>query len=182
TSLFFLAHPGYGANVGGTVAAGTAFGLAALLHARVRFSWAHALALGTVATALVATVAWWDGTRSLAVQSHLGKAVNLVRQEGWPAVQEIIGRKLATNLRLIRYTVWTRALLSGLAVLAVLLYYQVGKVGECCRSYPKLTRSLVAMVAGSFVALVFNDSGIVAAATMMIYGIGPFLTLILAYK
>jgi hypothetical protein len=181
-SLFFLAIPGYGAYVGGTMAAGAAFGLALLLLWRVRLSWTHVLAVGAAAAALVMAMGWWDGSRSLAVQSHLGRAVALVRHEGWGAAQEIIGRKLATNLRLIRYTIWTRVLLSGLVVLTVLLHYPVGKMGEFCRCYSRLSRCLLAMVAGSFVALVFNDSGIVAAATMMIYGIGPFLTLILAHK
>lgn len=182
TSLFFLASPAYGANAGGTVAAAAAFGFAALLLVRARIPWPAALAVVGTAALLVLAVARWDAAQEVAVQSHLGRALTTVQGQGLGAAQEIIGRKLATNLRLIRYTIWTRVLLSGLLVLAVILYHPVGITGEVCRRYPRLSCCLLAMVLGSFVALIFNDSGIVAAATMMIYGIGPFLALILLHK
>lgn len=182
TSLVFLAAPAYGANVGGTIAAAAAFGLAGILLFRSRVSWTSVAGLAAAAAALVVAVAWWDAMQSLAAQSHLGRALTLVRQEGLGAAWDIIGRKLATNLRLIRYTIWTRVLLSGLAVLGVVLHHPVGITDELRRRYPRLSRCLLAMVFGSFVALIFNDSGIVAAATMMIYGIGPLLALILLHK
>ncbi|MGB9886379.1 MAG: hypothetical protein ACPLRW_05205 [Moorellales bacterium] len=180
--LMLLAAPGYGANAGGTVTAGCGFGAAGLLLVRGRLNGRAVLGVGAGTGALLVAAALWDASRSTAVQSHFGRALELVVQEGWPAVAEIVQRKLSTNLRLLRYTIWTRALLAGMAVLAVLSWQPVGRLEEIRHRLPRLGSCLGAMVIASFVALVFNDSGIVAAATMMIYGIGPLLSLVLDDK
>jgi hypothetical protein len=180
--LVLLAFPGWGANAGGTIAAAFAFGLAALLLSRPRLNWKEALSLGLAVAGLLAGVTWWDASRSWAVQSHFGRAFNLLQYEGMGAAWQIISQKAATNLRLIRYTIWTRVFIMGLVILAVFLSHPKGSINYLYRAYPRLSRCLSAMVAGSFVALVFNDSGVVAAATMMIYGMGPLLTLILSNK
>ncbi|MCR4418823.1 MAG: hypothetical protein QHH27_07685 [Clostridia bacterium] len=179
TVLSLLASPAHGANAGGMITAACAFGTAAVLLARARPAWRTVLWVGLITVAVSATAVWWDGAQSVAAQSHFGRALDLVRQQGWPALQEMVARKLSTSLRLIRYTIWTRALLAGMVVLAVLFYHPVGKLDRFRSALPRLSRCLGAMVLASFVALIFNDSGIVAAATMMIYGIGPLLSLIL---
>lgn len=181
SSLLVLCAPGYGANVGGTIAAAAAFGLAAELllnrHSPNLLKRWPAVAAGV--TLIVVTAGWWDSQRAIEAQSHLGRAFSSMERGGWTGIAEIAMRKFATNLRLIRYTIWSRALLCGLGLLAVLLRYPVGRISGFRRDYPKLYLCLLAMIAGSFVALICNDSGIVAAATMMIYGLGPLLTLIL---
>ena len=46
------------------------------------------------------------------------------------------------------------------------------------KDYPYVFQGLLGILVGSGVALVVNDSGIVAAATMMIYGTAPLIYLI----
>jgi hypothetical protein len=47
------------------------------------------------------------------------------------------------------------------------------------RERPYLFKGLVGLVTGSIVALIFNDSGVVAAATTMIFGIPLLIYLVL---
>lgn len=62
--------------------------------------------------------------------------------------------------------------------LAVAFYRPVGLIDEVRKKYPYVFQGLLGILVGSGVALIVNDSGIVADATMMIYGNAPLIYLI----
>jgi uncharacterized membrane protein len=82
------------------------------------------------------------------------------------------------NLKLLEYTIWTKALLSFLAVLLVLTYRPSGKLAEIAERYPFFLKGFWSAVIGSVVALLVNDSGIVAAATSLLYPVMTVLTIV----
>ncbi|BAS29440.1 hypothetical protein [Limnochorda pilosa] len=164
-----LGHPGLGANVGGTLAAlvGSAY-LGLRLRGRPP-RWSELLLVGTGALGLLAAA---GVVEVLAVpspaRSHLGQLVARMLQEGWGPFVETARRKLATNLKLVEYTLWSRVLIVTLLAFVLLLYRPVGLFRRVMDQRPMLGRGVEAALVAALTALVVNDSGVLAAATAMI--------------
>ena len=94
----------------------------------------------------------------------------MVQEEGFPVIKEMIIRKWEMNRRLINYTPWSKALL-GFLILIPLLYYKPSqRIIKLLRKYPNQLKGFLGLVFSAIIALVLNDSGIVAAAMMFIFG------------
>ncbi|PZE20833.1 hypothetical protein [Paenibacillus xerothermodurans] len=178
----YLASPALGTNAGGALAAAAGFGalLARLAGGRSWLRAAPALALLMCAAlaglwllnAGAATGAMADGQ-----QSHIGRAFEALHQGRLDTIGAIIGRKLQMNWHLIGVSAWSKVLLTGLAVMAALVLRPRGVFRRWQRRYPFLMYGCAANVIGTIEALLLNDSGIVAAATMIIYSSVPLLLL-----
>ncbi len=83
------------------------------------------------------------------------------------------------NFKLIRYTIWTKVFLVSLGGLVLLFYRPLGRMQSFKAKFPFLYTAFVGITVASIAALVFNDSGIVAAATTMVFGALPLLYLFL---
>jgi len=177
--LYLIGAPQVGTNVGGTIAAGSAFLVVFLLFSGVRFTWPLVLAVAAGVGFLVLALVVYDAGRPAGHQSHIGRTAGLILSGGLDQMTAIISRKSEMNLRLFRYTIWSRVLLASLGILALLFYRPVGVMEGIKDRYPYLFRGLVGVVVGSVAALVFNDSGVVAAATVMIFGAPPLVYLVL---
>lgn len=150
------------------------------------------VAIVVVAVGACAGMAWADakGKRS----SHIGRAWRLLTDQTGAdgvdadvgAVQEredahgateaidmglgqlgvIAWRKLEMNMRLLRYTAWTRVLLAFLIALTVLAGKPFGLFRRFRDDYPIVYVSVMGGLAGALVAMAVNDSGVVACATV----------------
>ncbi|MDI6907184.1 MAG: hypothetical protein QMC81_06845 [Thermoanaerobacterales bacterium] len=173
------AHPQLGANFGGAVTAAVSFIAVFLTFAGVRFTYRTAFLGGVAAAAFIGAFITFDALRSPEQQTHIGRAARAVFGGGLTAgLQEagdIIGRKVSMNVKLIRYTIWSRVFLASLAGLALLFFRPIGRMQAFRQRYRFLFHGLVGIIVASFVALVVNDSGIVAAATAMIFGAPPLM-------
>ncbi|MBU7319766.1 hypothetical protein [Paenibacillus oleatilyticus] len=89
----------------------------------------------------------------------------------------IIARKLAMNVHLLRVSAWSKVLLTALAVMAVLVLRPSGRLRLWEQRYPYLMHGCYANVIGALAAFALNDSGIVAAAAMIVYSSVPLLLL-----
>ena len=164
-----LGSPRWGANVGGTIA--SLFGAAYLLLRLGRRPprWSHLLLLATGTLAAVGLVGLVEALLVEAgSRSHLGQLVARILQEGWRPLGEVALRKAATNLKLVQYTIWSRVLIATLIAFVILLYRPVGLFRQLTAQKPYLGRGIEAALVGALVALVANDSGVLAAATAMI--------------
>jgi len=103
--------------------------------------------------------------------------VNLAKLEGLEPIIEIATRKLQMNLKLLRYTIWSRVFILTLLALVIACFKPIYIIQLLRKDYPQIFRGFFAVVLGSVAALLTNDSGIVAAATMLIYAVGPMLYL-----
>jgi len=176
---YLVAAPQLGTNVGGTLAAASAFLVTYLLIRGISINWRRVSAI-VCAVALVAMAfILYDSGRPPQFQSHIGRTAELINQGGLDAVAGIISRKSEMNIKLIRYTVWSRIFLASLAMLALLFYRPRGVMEGLRNRNPYLFRGLVGVITGSIVAFIFNDSGVVAAATTMIFGAPPLIYLVL---
>ena len=162
-----LMLPGVGANFGGALAAlvGFSISLAGIDLIRNKKSRIMA-ALGFVIAILILVV-----VNSRGNQSHVGRFISGVQAdpgEFW----RVVSRKLDMSWRLIRWSLWTKVfaalLATALWIIITLRHRLIRRLG---RFWPQARGGFAAALA----ALAFNDSGIVAAATTLLYITLPLL-------
>ena len=163
-----IGYPYWGANVGGTITAMAATAFVLLRIYRIRIGMKQILygALGIVA--MVAIMGIVD-MLLLDSQSHLAGAISTIKEGGITAVFTIISRKLAMNIRLFGVTIWSKVLVVTLIVFAILFYRPYGEIKKLFDKYPYLSIGWAAIVVASITGFMVNDSGVVAAATCLIY-------------
>lgn len=180
--VIILSDPGAGANAGGALAAGVGFTgtwiFLRLPNASQRRIW-FLLAVGFFGAfiLLLGINTFGNGVQD----SHVGMALEVSREGEWEEIRALAVRKLETNWRLIRYSIWTKVFATSLLVsLLVQLRPKMSGKGRLQRFSPQLAAGFRGILVGSVAALLFNDSGIVAAATAIIYLVVPLIVLSLA--
>ena len=128
-----------------------------------------------LAAATVLLVLLLNYYQILGEHTHISKLLNqLVEGEGQLLLQTVY-RKVSMNLKLLRWTIWTRILLAFLSYLLFVSIYPRGKVATVKREYPCLMGGIYGGLWATLVAISVNDSGVVAGATLLFF---PVLTLI----
>lgn len=180
--LVLVAAPWWGTNVGGAITAVLGFGVTLGAWGRVKFSWRAVLVLAVSTGLLLGTLMLIDDLRAPAEQSHIGRTVQAIRSEGAAAVYNIIYRKLAMNLRLIRYSIWSRAWIAALALIGASFIWPSQFITWLGKKYPQIASGIWGTVVAGLAALAFNDSGVVAAATCMFSAATTLAVLALEYR
>ncbi|HAG11963.1 MAG TPA: hypothetical protein DCK76_11465 [Desulfotomaculum sp.] len=178
-TVYVLVSPALGSKMGGAIVSVAALAVTFLLLCNVKFKLRTVIYLAVIIIGLVAVIPAIDLLRPAELQSHFGRNASLILSGGWQEIQNIIVRKTEMNLKLIRYTYWTRIFIASLVSLALLFYRPVGVMATIRKKRPDLYKGFVGVVTASIVALIFNDAGIVAAATTMIFGAPPIVYLVL---
>lgn len=173
-----VSHPNWGANIGGGCTIILGLGITNLLLLKKRIGLREIAGLCGSLLALLTVVGLWDYWFSRSRISHFGQLLFLIREEGFPVLKELIIRKWNMNWRLINYTPWSKALLGFLIVIPLLYYKPSPKIIELLNKYPHQLKGFLGLVFSAIFALVLNDSGIVAAAMMFMFG-GILLLLVL---
>jgi hypothetical protein len=180
---FLLSAPGIGANLGGAVTAAiaSAWTVVSLVD---RFRPLARLAAVTAIGVLVVGVALGFDTlaQSAEAQSHFGRFGRAAMDGGLSHVLPMLERKLDINLRLIRHTIWSRLFLGLLAGVMILRYRPPGVVKRILAKNPCLAQGLGGILVGAVVALVANDSGVVAAATTVLYATATLSYLVIGER
>jgi len=153
----FAGHPGLGANAG--VMLGCLAGLAAVLGSGLpRRRWPAALAALSAGGAVLAGLAVADSFRPESQQSHFGRAIAGIRQDGAQAALDIVLRKAGLNLTLLQRSPW-----------ALLLAASAGGAAFTGRRLRRATPAAGALWATAAALLAFNDSGVLAAAAASLW-------------
>jgi len=163
-----IASPQLGAKVGGAITMLTGFGFALAAASKKPISLKKAFVVIIGVAAGLALFAVLDSLRGLQHQTHLGRAVTQVRTGGFDEMAMIVKRKMGMNIMLIVFSAWSRLVAAFIISAAVAL-----KVGNVYRKFKPFTLYwriiLAGAVSGTLAALLFNDSGVVAAGTSLIY-------------
>lgn len=170
---------GFGANFGGLLGAVATLVAAWLVFRERRPALRDLLTLAAVGAGLTALVVAADALKPNAGTSHVGLLFRQIAVAGPWALYEVASRKLAMNFRLMRYTPWADGLVTFIAGLGVLFYRPVGLLRRIVVAYPYFTKGFWAALAGTAVVFLVNDSGVVAAATFMLYPTAYLLNLAL---
>ena len=86
------------------------------------------------------------------------------------------------NLKLMRYSIWSKGLLVALGVMGILIYRPTPVVHTAMKEHPSLQGIVFSTIIASLAALIFNDSGVVAGGTTSVYAAGLVLSLILEQR
>ncbi len=174
-TVLFVGAPNLGTNVGGTIAAIIGFSYLIYWIFEDHFKIRYLMALPVAVPLVLMLIFIVDMNRSVETQSHIGRTAILVKENGVWELIDIIQRKVSMNIKLIKYTHWSRVFLVILGSMVILFYRPPGLLAAILSENQGLRAGIIAVIMGSFAALIFNDSGIVAAATMMVYGAMPLL-------
>jgi hypothetical protein len=180
----YMAAPGLGTNAGGAVTATIALGVAWVrffcgsLLKEVRWGRITLLLSGLL---LLSFGGLWLLNvvlpQNSAEQSHIGRALHLLFSGRLDLIMTIMLRKLAMNWHLIGVSSWSKVLITSMFVMTVMVMRPRGVFGKWQVRYPYIMYGFSANTVGAITALIFNDSGIVAAATMIGYVAVPMLLL-----
>jgi len=180
-----LAAPSLGANAGGALSAAVAFGVAGVRCfagsrwrerrlSRGTALLAALLALGLAALWLLNSA---DSPVAAARESHVGRVFHALRDGRFDQIGHLIERKLRMNVHLLRASAWSKVLITSLLVMALLVLRPRGRLQQWQHKYPYWMYGFSANMCGAIAALLLNDSGIVAAATLIIFVAVPMLLL-----
>ncbi|MHB1458078.1 MAG: hypothetical protein ACYC0V_14305 [Armatimonadota bacterium] len=159
---------GLGANTGGAISIVTAFGAALVVLSQRKLDIKGLLKIASGVIIVLAVLIAYDVMRGQSAESHLGRAFGALTSGGYDEIGLLIKRKLAMNLILIKASIWSKLLLVYLIAIVVLIGYK--NAMKVNRSRHIGYRIAVAGIsAGMAAAFIFNDSGVVAAGTCVIY-------------
>ncbi|QEK12109.1 hypothetical protein FQB35_06815 [Crassaminicella thermophila] len=167
-TILIIGFPKLGANVGGTITAVAAFAFTALRLSNIKIKLKQFMLIGISVVFVVACMAFID-IKLLKSQSHLAGAIHQIIQSGPGIIFVIIKRKISMNLRLIGITIWSKVLISAIIILATLFYRPVGTIYKLTNLYSNLSIGWSGIIMACIVAFFVNDSGVVAAATGIIF-------------
>jgi hypothetical protein len=166
--IFILGQPMLGANFGGAAAGAAGYILAFFLLYGIEFSKRNAL-LGILALCGPAALFFIVDLSGIGTPTHLGSLVKETEENGIGVMISTVQRKISMNLRLIRYTIWTKVLICMIAAISIMFYRPVKLLKRVFSSFEYLKVSWICVAASAVVGFAVNDSGIVLAATAMIY-------------
>jgi len=171
--------PFLGANVGGFIAAMVGFVVAVFYLSEKKFHYRYLLyLLGFIALLLIGLVVF--DNIIFKNSSHAGKVFDIIKLGKLAEIRNIIMRKATMNFRNLRYTAWTEVIITMLLVLPILLIRQAGATMKKINAdFPNLSACLTGAFAGSIAAFIFNDSGVVPAATCLLFAASALLYVII---
>ncbi|KUG04710.1 phosphoglyceromutase [hydrocarbon metagenome] len=175
SQCYLIGMPSLGAQSDGVITAPLAFLVSLYLFSEMRLNFIGYLSIAGIIMLTVLGISVYDMNRPPELQSHIGRAAQQIVGGGWQEALTIITRKLQVNIKLIRYTIWSRVFIAILLVLATFIYFPLGAMKNLFTSRPIILKGFVGIVTAALVALIVNDSGIVAASTTSIYLVMPFL-------
>ncbi|QDX92378.1 hypothetical protein EEL30_08470 [Brevibacillus laterosporus] len=176
--LWYLVSPQYGTNAGGFLAAGLAYVVTLLRFYRVRL---HKTSLLLIGGSLLVGIASLMIINLMSAQpmTHVGKVAHDIVTGNWKEVGQIIRRKLDMNIHLIRVSLWSKVFFLSLFIISLISFYPQQYMRRLYTRYPALVTGFGGIMAGSLAGLFLNDSGIVSAATSIVFFVSPALLLTL---
>ncbi|UNC91471.1 hypothetical protein [Candidatus Contubernalis alkaliaceticus] len=175
--LYVFLAPRWGANFGGSLTALAAFVFTYLGLGDYRLAGKTLMLVVGAAAIFIMSLVLLNLKGQDGFVSHVGQAMVLVSREGISEVLDILTRKGAMNLKLLRYSLWSRVLLVFLGLMAFLFYQPPGMLKKLKTKYNRLSIGFAGIMVGSITAILVNDSGVVAGATTLLYAGMPLLLL-----
>lgn len=162
-----LALPVFGANFGGTITAVVTFSLMGLKLQDKQIGWREVLYIILGVVIVISFVAIMDLFKANGDSTHIAKAIRAFSNGDLVEVGRIIDRKVSMNLTILRLTGWS--LLLWIVGACYLVYRPQPWLQRLIAQYRGIGPALVSGAIGSVIALLFNDSGAIAAACILAF-------------
>ena len=173
--------PGMGADVGGIFSGGFCFLYFILKIYNIKIDFKKFTIICIIIAGAVVGMGIIDQFFA-GSKSHLAGLIQNIAANGPIVIVKMLQRKVEMNMRLIGISIWSRVLIMAVIIVGVLFYRPFGMLKKLCDMYPTLAKAWSSIVVGSTVGLLANDSGVIVAATGMIYVVIPVLVLIFKHK
>ncbi len=170
-----IGFPQLGANFGGLITAAVVSAVVYLSLRGVEFGYNFLLRIVFLAGVIILGVVIIEWFKFGGERGHLGRLLVRIKQKGINQLFLIISRKLKINLRLFKTTIWSRVLVAFMGILIVIYRWPSGKVRDLLSNYFYLAIGLKGALVGSIVTMLVNDSGVVAAATLLLFPVFSLL-------
>ncbi|GAA0711971.1 membrane protein [Paraclostridium ghonii] len=174
--VFISSTPTMGANVGSAISTTLALILFTLFvfDKKVDFKKVVFIFIGVGVVVLgFAVIDMLSGSKS-----HLSLFINQILVSGPTAIIETFGRKISMNIQLIQTSSWIYIIYVGVIGLIITRIFYEKEFCEIMRNESYVKKALISIGVGAVITFIVNDSGVVAAATTMLYIIIPFLIII----
>ncbi|WP_250673235.1 hypothetical protein LZ906_005850 [Paraclostridium ghonii] len=174
--VFISSTPTMGANVGSAISTTLALILFTLFvfDKKVDFKKVVFIFIGIGVVVLgFAVIDMLSGSKS-----HLSLFINQILVSGPTAIIETFGRKISMNIQLIQTSSWVYIIYVGIIGLIIARIFYEKEFCEIMRNESYVKKALISIGVGAVITFIVNDSGVVAAATTMLYIIIPFLIII----
>jgi hypothetical protein len=156
--------PMWGSDVGGVLAFVPAIGITVSRLLRIPIRARLVALVGAATLAVIGAFAAIDLSRPTDSQTHLGRLVTSIADEGWGSLGTVVTRKLGANLSVITSTVWTAMVPLALALAVYLLWRAPGAARAIRSAIPECLAGLLVVGALGFA---LNDSGIAVPGVMI---------------
>jgi hypothetical protein len=173
-----IGFPTLGANFGGLITSSAVAAFVYLNLEEEEINWKLWLQIGLIAISGVVAIIIMEKYNLIGVKTHVGRLLTRISRQGIGELILVIYRKLEMNLKLLRWTIWSRVLLAFMAVLVILFKWPQGRIKHLIVDYPYLTVGFKGTLLGSIVVMGVNDSGVVAAATLLLFPVFILLYLV----
>ncbi len=180
--LYIFISPRWGANFGGSLTALTAFGFTCLGLGNYKLTGKTLSIVLGAAVLFVMFLVLLNLKGEDGIVSHVGRSMVMVSRNGFSEVMDILTRKGAMNLKLLRYSLWSRVLLVFLGLMAFLFFQPPGMLRKLKNRYTSLSVGFAGIIVGSATAIIVNDSGVVAGATTLLYAGMPLLMMAMDFN
>lgn len=171
--LITSAYPSMGANVGGAISGSVAFTLFLLLAFDVQMDLKKSILLSLVPVMIVCIFGVLDIVSNS--QSHLSGFINQISVNGPIAIIQTFTRKIQMNVDIATSNILIVVALVVAGYMTKFIFKPANHLKKLSEKYPYIFKGFVATTVGCIVALIFNDSGVVAAATASIYIVIPII-------
>lgn len=181
-TVIIIGLPTLGAQVGGAFTGVAAFGVTLLLVFRERVK-ARDIAIVLVAMIIfLALFVAFDMFRPSQLETHVGRSVEIIKAGGFSSFSEIVRRKVAANLRILRYSSWSYLFLAILGLLVAVRFKPRGEFEKILSRHPYLSYAITGAIVGGIVGFLTEDSGIAIPAIIASYFTAAIFYLMLQQK
>jgi len=169
--VFMNAYPRCGANVGGAITAAIALGYTYMkyINQTLDLKKASIILLGVLLLLTVMSVI--DLQQPAAMQSHLGRNANMLLHGESQKFGYLIIRKIQMMLQVMNFTVVNWIILAGILGACYGVFRPGSGLSEFRQKYPVIYTGITGLIVAAVAAVIFNDSGITAAASLFFYSL-----------
>ena len=173
-----IIHPNLGAKIGGSITSLIGLGVTTCIWLGRPVRGKEIVGLLAALGIMLLLAGSWDFYCNRGLSTHFGQMIAVIKQNGLKTVTEMISRKWQLNLHLINYSVWTKVLIGVLLAIPVFYKKPPARVAQLFHDYPAVSGGFLGLTITATIGLLVNDSGIVTAATMYIFGLIMLLAVV----